>query len=379
MNDAGLSDTHLALRDAARRFAEVEIAPVAAALDEEERYPADLYRQLASLGLFGITVPEALGGTGGDALAYALVMEEMSRGYASVADQVGLVELLGTLLTQHGTAAQQDSYLRPLLRAERRCAYALTEAEAGSDLAGLKTTARRDRDGWVLDGAKLWIHNAPVADFAAVLARTDKTAGHRGMSILLVDLDRPGVTRDRKEHKMGQRASPVGGLRFEGVRVPGDALLGEEGRGFHMMMSVLDKGRIGIAALAVGILAAALEDSIAYAKQRRQFGQPIADFQAVQWMIADMAKDGHAARLMVHHAARTLDSGGRATLEASMAKCFASDAAVARTADAVQIHGGSGYIRGVRVERLFRDAKITQIYEGTNQVQRMIMARTLLA
>lgn len=379
MNDAGLSDTHLALRDAARRFAEVEIAPVAAALDEEERYPADLYRQLASLGLFGITVPEALGGTGGDALAYALVMEEMSRGYASVADQVGLVELLGTLLTQHGTTAQQDSYLRPLLRAERRCAYALTEAEAGSDLAALKTTARRHRDGWVLDGAKLWIHNAPVADFAAVLARTDPTAGHRGMSILLVDLDRPGVTRDRKEHKMGQRASPVGGLRFEDVELPADALLGTEGRGFHMMMSVLDKGRIGIAALAVGILAAALEDSIAYAKQRRQFGQPIADFQAVQWMIADMAKDGHAARLMVHHAARTLDAGGRATLEASMAKCFASDVAVARTADAVQIHGGSGYIRGVRVERLFRDAKITQIYEGTNQVQRMIMARTLLA
>ncbi len=379
MNDAGLSDTHLALRDAARRFAEVEIAPMAAALDEEERYPADLYRQLASLGLFGITVPEALGGTGADALAYALVMEEMSRGYASVADQVGLVELLGTLLTQHGTAAQQDSYLRPLLRAERRCAYALTGAEAGSDLAGLKTTARRNRDGWVLDGAKLWIHNAPVADFAAVLARTDQTAGHRGMSILLVDLDRPGVTRDRKEHKMGQRASPVGGLRFEDVELPADALLGTEGRGFHMMMSVLDKGRIGIAALAVGILAAALEDSIAYAKQRRQFGQPIADFQAVQWMIADMAKDGHAARLMVHHAARTLDSGGRATLEASMAKCFASDVAVARTADAVQIHGGSGYIRGVRVERLFRDAEITQIYEGTNQVQRMIMARMLLA
>jgi alkylation response protein AidB-like acyl-CoA dehydrogenase len=379
MNDAGLSDIHLALRDAARRFAEAKIAPLAATLDEEERYPSDLYRELASLGLFGITVPEALGGAGADTLAYSLVMEEISRGYASVADQVGLVELLGTLLTQHGTPAQQEAYLRPLLRAGRRCAYALTEAEAGSDLAGLKTTARRDGDGWVLDGAKLWIHNAPVADFAAVLARTDPDAGHRGMSILLVDLNSPGVTRDRKEHKMGQRASPVGGLRFEEVRLPADALLGPEGRGFHMMMSVLDKGRIGIAALAVGILAAALEESIAYAKQRRQFGQPIADFQAVQWMIADMAKDAHAARLMVHNAARILDSGGRATLEASMAKCFASDAAVARTADAVQIHGGSGYIRGVRVERLFRDAKITQIYEGTNQVQRMIMARTLLA
>lgn len=379
MTDTGLSDTHRALREAARRFAESRIAPLAATLDEQERYPSELYSELASHGLFGITVPEALGGAGADMLSYALVMEEMSRGYASVADQVGLVELLGTLLTQHGAPAQQEVYLRPLLRAERRCAYALTEAEAGSDLGGLKTTARRDGDGWVLNGAKLWIHNAPVADFAAVLARTDTDAGHRGMSIFLVDLDRPGVTRDRKEHKMGQRASPVGGLRFDDVRLPGDAMLGPEGRGFHMMMSVLDKGRIGIAALAVGILAAALEDSIAYAKQRRQFGQAIADFQAVQWMIADMAKDAHAARLMVHHAARVLDSGGRATLEASMAKCFASDAAVARTADAVQIHGGSGYIRGVRVERLFRDAKITQIYEGTNQVQRMIMARALLA
>ncbi|MCI0755574.1 acyl-CoA dehydrogenase family protein [Roseomonas vastitatis] len=374
-----VTDWHAALRDAARRFAEEEVAPLAADLDEQERYPEELYRRLAEAGLFGVSVPEALGGAGADVLSYALVMEELSRGYASVADQVGLVELLGTLLTQHGTPEQQDRYLRPLLKAERRCAYALTEAEAGSDLAGLRTRAMRTADGWVLDGAKLWIHNAPVADFAAVLARTDPAAGHRGMSILLVDLNSPGVTRDRKEHKMGQRASQVGGLRFDGVTLPAGALLGQEGRGFHMMMSVLDKGRVGIAALAVGILQAALDESIDYAKQRRQFGQPIADFQAVQWMIADMAKDTHAARLMVHHAAQVLDSGGRATLPASMAKCFASDAAVARTADAVQIHGGSGYIRGVRVERLYRDAKITQIYEGTNQIQRMIMARALLA
>jgi len=374
-----LTDWHAALRETARRFADSEIAPLAEALDETERFPAELYGRLAATGLFGIGVPEALGGVGADTLAYALVMEELSRGYASVADQVGLVELLATLLVEHGTPAQQDAYLRPLLRAERRCAYALTEAEAGSDLAGLRSTARRTAEGWVLDGAKLWIHNAPVADFAAVLARTDPASGHRGMSILLVDLDRPGVARDRKERKMGQRASPVGGLRFDGVALPPDALLGEEGRGFHMMMSVLDKGRIGIAALALGILEAALEDSIAYARQRQQFGKPIAEFQAVQWMIADMAKDAHAARLMIHHAARLMDRGRRATLQASMAKCFASDAAVARTADAVQIHGGSGYIRGVRVERLYRDAKITQIYEGTNQIQRMIMARTLLA
>jgi len=375
----GLSETHLALREAARRFAEAEVAPIAAALDEAEEYPAELYRRLAAAGLFGITVPEALGGAGADALAYALVMEELGRGYASVADQVGLVELLGTLLTQHGTPAQQDRYLRPLLRAECRCAYALTEAEAGSDLAGLRSTAGREGDFWVLNGAKLWIHNAPVADFAAVLARTDPAAGHRGMSIFLVDLDAPGVSRGRREHKMGQRASPVGGLTFEDVRLPAAARLGPEGRGFHMMMSVLDKGRVGIAALALGIVEAALEESISYAKQRIQFGKPIADFQAVQWMIADMAKDAHAARLMVREAARLLDAGAPATLAVSMAKCFASDAAVARTADAVQIHGGSGYIRGVRVERLYRDAKITQIYEGTNQVQRMIMARALLA
>jgi alkylation response protein AidB-like acyl-CoA dehydrogenase len=377
--DHGLSDTHLALRDAARRFAEAEVAPIAAALDESEEYPAELYRKLAEAGLFGITVPEALGGAGADALAYALVMEELGRGYASVADQVGLVELLGTLLTEHGTPAQQAQYLRPLLRAELRCAYALTEADAGSDLAGLRSTARREGAGWVLNGAKLWIHNAPVADFAAVLARTDPAAGHRGMSIFLVDLHAPGVTRGRREHKMGQCASPVGGLTFEDVRLAEEARLGPEGRGFHMMMSVLDKGRVGIGALALGILQAGLEESISYAKQRVQFGKPIADFQAVQWMIADMAKDAHAARLMVREAARLMDSGASATLAASMAKCFASDAAVTRTADAVQIHGGSGYIRGVRVERLYRDAKITQIYEGTNQVQRMIMARALLA
>ncbi len=375
----GLSETHRLMREAARRFAETAVAPRAAELDETEAYPADLYAELAAAGLFGVTVPEALGGVGGDALAYALVMEELSRGYASVADQVGLVELLGTLLARHGTPAQQARYLRPLLAAGRRCAYALTEEGAGSDLAGLRSTAVRDGAGWVLNGAKMWIHNAPVADFAAVLARTDPAAGHRGMSVFLVDLDSPGVARGRREHKMGQRASQVGGLTFDAVRLPAEALLGQEGRGFHMMMSVLDKGRIGIAALALGILMAALEDSVAHARQRVQFGKPIADFQAVQWMVADMAKDAQAARLMILDAARLLDGGASATLAASMAKCFASDAAVARTADAVQIHGGSGYIRGVRVERLYRDAKITQIYEGTNQIQRMIMARTLLA
>jgi len=373
-----LSDRHRMIGEAVRKFADERIRPQAQAFDETEAFPAEIYSEMAALGLFGITVPETLGGAGADALAYAVVMEELARGYASVADQCGLVELVGTLLAEHGTAAQHERYLRPLLRAERRCAYALTEPEAGSDLSNLRTTATRAADGWTLTGEKIWIHNAPVCDFVCVLARTDPEAGHRGMSIFLVDRDAAGVEIGRKEHKMGQRASQVGALSFDAVAMPHDAMLGPEGRGFHMMMSVLDKGRVGIAALAVGILQAALEASIEYAQVRRQFGKAIAEFQAVQWMVADMAKDLQAARLLVHAAAAKLAAGERATLEASMAKCFASDAAVAHTANAVQIHGGSGYIRGFEVERLYRDAKITQIYEGTNQIQRMIMARQLL-
>jgi hypothetical protein len=373
-----LAERHLQIRDAVRRFADERIRPVANELDESERFPAELYAEMAGLGFFGIAIPEALGGAGGDALAYSVAMEELARGYASVADQCGLVELVGTLLAAYGTPEQHERYLRPLLKTERRCAYALTEAEAGSDLSNLRSTATRTADGWSLTGSKLWIHNAPVCDFACVLARTDPAAGHRGMSIFLVDRDSPGFEVGRKEHKMGQRASQVGALDFQEVKLTAGALLGPEGRGFHLMMSVLDKGRIGIGALAVGIVQAALEASIDYAKVRRQFDKPIAEFQAVQWMIADMAKDAHAARLMVHAAAVKLDSGERATIEASMAKCFAADAAVAHTANAVQIHGGSGYIRGFEVERLYRDAKITQIYEGTNQIQRMIIARQLL-
>jgi alkylation response protein AidB-like acyl-CoA dehydrogenase len=372
-------DRHRAIAEMVRDFAETEIKPRAADLDESESYPEDLYREMARLGLFGITAPEAAGGLGADVASYAIVMEELARGYASVADQCGLIELVSTLLAEHGTPAQQARYLRPLLRFERRCAYAITEPEAGSDVSGVRTTAVRDGSGWRLTGEKIWIHNAPVADFAVVLARTDPAAGKRGMSIFLVDADAPGFSRGRKEHKMGQRASQVGALAFDGVPLPSEALLGEAGRGFHMMMSVLDKGRVGIAALAVGILQDALDESVAYARTRRQFGQEIASFQAVQWMLADMAKAVHAARLMTRHAAERLDAGHRASAECSMAKLFASDAAVEHTANAVQVHGGIGYIRGTTVERLYRDAKITQIYEGTNQIQRMIIARHLLA
>jgi alkylation response protein AidB-like acyl-CoA dehydrogenase len=259
-----------------------------------------------------------------------------------------------------------------------KVAYCITEPEAGTDVSGIRTTAEKDGNGWRLNGGKIWIHNAPVADYGFVLARTDKEAGNRGMSIFIVDLHAKGVERGPKEHKMGQRASQVGALSFNDVSLGPDALLGDLGRGFHMMMSVLDKGRVGIAALAVGIAQAGLEAAVDYAGTRKQFGKQIAEFQGVQWLLADMAKDIEAARLLVHSAASKIDRGQDATKACSMAKCFAGDIAVARTADAVQVFGGSGYIRGFEVERLYRDAKICQIYEGTNQIQRMIIARELL-
>ncbi|MEM1400137.1 MAG: acyl-CoA dehydrogenase family protein [Pseudomonadota bacterium] len=374
-----LTETHEQVRDMARQFANDVIRPVAEELDRDEKFPRELYEQMGELGLFGICVPEEMGGPGFDTVTYAMVMEELSRGYSSVADQCGLVELISTLLVRHGTEDQRATILPEIVTAKKLVAYCITEAEAGTDVSGIRTEAVRDGDGWVLNGGKLWIHNAPVADYGFVLTRTDKDAGHRGMSIFIVDLNSPGVERGPKEHKMGQRASQVGALHFDTVKLPADALLGQEGRGFHMMMSVLDKGRVGIAALAVGIAQAGLEAAVEYAQERRQFSKPIAEFQGVQWLLADMAKDIEAARLLTHSAASKIDHNADATKACSMAKCFAGDMAVARTADAVQVFGGSGYIRGFEVERLYRDAKITQIYEGTNQIQRMIIARELIA
>lgn len=372
------ADVYAQIGETARRFADARIRPIAQDLDETERFPAELYDEMAGLGLFGITVPDEFGGAGLDALSYAIVMEELSRGYASVADQCGLVELIGTLLSVHGSAGQRAAHLADVLAARRRVAYCITEADAGSDVSGIRTTAVREGAGWRLTGSKIWIHNAPVADIGFVLARTDPSAGHRGMSIFIVDLKAPGVSRGKKEHKMGQRASPVGALHFDGVALAEDALLGPLNRGFHIMMSVLDKGRIGIGALAVGIAQAGLEAALDYAKTRRQFGRAISENQGLQWMLADMQKDITAARSLVQRAAMVMDAGTAATMDCSIAKCFAADCAVQHTANAVQVFGGSGYIRGFEVERLYRDAKITQIYEGTNQIQRGIIARELL-
>lgn len=373
-----LSDEHLQIQDMTRRFSQEVIRPQAEFLDREELFPADIYQQMGELGLFAISIPEAHGGMGMDALSYAVVMEELATGYASVADQCGLVELLSTLLSQYGNETQRKCWMAGLVQANLRGAYCITEAGAGSDVSGIKTTAVRDGNGWRLSGSKLWIHNAPVADVAFVLARTDPEAGHRGMSIFIVDCHLAGVSKGPKEHKMGQRASQVGELHFDDVKLEADALLGQEGRGFYMMMSVLNKGRVGIAALANGIARAGLELAVEQAKLRKQFGQAIAEFQGIQFLLADMDKDISAARMLIYHAAMQIDVGMDATKACSIAKCFASDSAVQHTSNAIQIFGGSGFIKGYEVERLYRDAKITQIYEGTNQIQRMIIARQLL-
>jgi alkylation response protein AidB-like acyl-CoA dehydrogenase len=373
---SSVGDANPPLREMVARFAAERIAPIVADLDATSRFPVDLYREMAGLDLLGVTVPESLGGVGGRALDYLHVMEGLSFGYASVADQCGLVELVSSLLAEHGTDEQRERYLGPLLRAERFCAYALTEPQAGSDLSGVATAASRDGDGWRLDGEKVYIHNAPVADFAVVLARTDPDAGREGMSVLLVDLDTPGVSRTYKEKKMGQRASQVGGLRFESAA---GSLLGEEGAGFRYMTGVLAKGRLGIAGLSLGISRAALTTAIEHAETRVAFGRPIGANQAVAFPLADAFVEYRAGLLLAEDAARLLDAGDpTAATACSMAKLYASEACVRHASTAVQVFGGAGYIEGSTPERLYRDARITMIYEGTSEIQRLIVSRSLL-
>lgn len=371
------SSTEL-LRQTVREFASERIRPVAEELDETERFPLEIYQELGKMGLLGITVPEEDHGAGGSVLDYVNVMEELAWGYASVADQVGVVELVGNLISRFGTQDQKDKYLPGLLSAELQCSYGLTEPSAGSDLGGLKTTARRDGSDFILNGEKIYIHNAPVAHFAMVLARTDITKGKRGMSMFLVDIDTPGIERAYKEHKMGQRASPVGGFVFSDARVPASALLGEEGTGFGNVLHGLEKGRLGIGALANGIVRAALETAVEHAKSRQQFGVAIADFQAIAFMLADMQVDYDAGRLLLERAAVALEQRGHANSECSIAKLFTSESAVRNTSRAVQILGGAGFIRGVEAERLYRDARITTLYEGTSEIQRTVISREIL-
>jgi alkylation response protein AidB-like acyl-CoA dehydrogenase len=374
-----LTEEQKMIQETAHRFAEREVRPVAPQLDQSATFSEEIYAKMAEVGLLGITIPAELGGIGADTMTYALVMEELSWGYASIADQCGLVELDATLLAELGTPGQQERFLFPLLRADKKCAFALTEPNAGSDLASISTRAQKVPEGYALNGRKTFIHNGPICDFALVLARSQEgLPGYQGLGIFIAEADLPGFHRGKKEDKMGQRHSQLSDLIFEDCALSEEALLGSEGEGFKNMMIVLEKGRIGIAALSLGIARAALEESLAYAKTRIQFGKPIAEFQAIQWKLAEMATDVFAARAMIWHAAGLKDQGLPAAMHASMAKLFASQTAVKHTSAAVQIHGGYGYIKDYPVERLYRDSKVTEIYEGTSEVQHIVISRSLL-
>ena len=377
--DFALSPQHLEIRRTVREFAEREIAPVAGELERRGEFPHDIIRRAAELGLLGVPYPEEVGGTGLDTLAYAITIEELARASGSVAIIVSAHTSLGcNPLFMAGTDEQKDRYLRPMASGEVIGAYGLTEADAGSDSRGTRTRAHRDGEGWILNGSKRFITNAGVAGTYIVTAVTDREVGSGRISAFIVPADTPGFSIGRMEEKMGLHASNTGELLFNDCRIPAENLLGEEGEGDKLFLKTLDGGRIGIGAMALGLAQAAYEAASAYAKERRQFDRPIGSFQGVAFMIADMATQIDAARLLVYRAAWLKDAGRPYSTEAAMAKLFASEVSRQVTNDAVQVHGGYGYVAEYNVERYLRDAKLTEIGEGTSQIQRLVIARNLL-
>jgi alkylation response protein AidB-like acyl-CoA dehydrogenase len=377
--DFALSPQHAEIRRTVRDFAEREIIPVADELERRGEFPHEIIRQAAALGLLGVPYPEEVGGTGLDSLAYAITVEELSRASGSVGIIVSAHTSLGcNPLYLAGTDEQKDRYLRPMASGEVIGAYGLTEPGAGSDSRGTRTRAHLDGDEWVLNGTKRFITNAGVAGTYIVTAVTDREAESGKISAFIVPADAPGFSIGRMEEKMGLHASNTGELLFDDCRIPVDNLLGTEGEGDKLFLKTLDGGRIGIGAMALGLAQAAYEAASAYAKERRQFDRPIGSFQGVAFMIADMATQIDAARLMVYRAAWLKDAGKPYSTEAAMAKLFASEVSRQVTNDAVQVHGGYGYVTEYHVERYLRDAKLTEIGEGTSQIQRLVIARNLL-
>ncbi|OLB12275.1 MAG: acyl-CoA dehydrogenase [Candidatus Rokubacteria bacterium 13_1_20CM_2_68_19] len=378
-DDFALTDEQRMIRDLARKVAREKIVRWAAEVDEQERYPTESLEAIKEAGLYGIWVPEEYGGSDMGCLALALVCEEIAWACAATATQYLDQPLGGLPILYFGTAEQKEKYLPRLASGELLAAYSLSEPEAGSDAAGLRTTAVRRGDHYVLNGSKQWCTNGDHAGVLTVFATVDRAKRAKGITAFLIEPDMPGFAVGKKERKMGIRGSPTVALHFTDCRVPVEQRLGEEGEGFTIAMATLDVTRPATGSMAVGIAQAALDAAVGYAKERKQFGQRIGDFQGIQFMLADMAIQVHAARLMVQHAARQVDGGIRGnSYEASMAKCWAGDAAMKVATDAVQVFGGYGYTREFPVERFMRDAKIMQIYEGTNQIQRLIIARELL-
>ena len=377
--DFALSPQHEEIRRTVRDFAERRIVPVAGELERRGEFPMEIIREAASLGLLGVPYPEELGGTGLDSLAYAITVEELSRASGSIGIIVSAHTSLGcNPIYLAGTDAQKEKYLRPMASGQVIGAYGLTEPGAGSDSRGTRTRAHRDGDEWVINGSKRFITNAGVAGTYIVTAVTDREQDSGKISAFIVEAETPGFSIGRMEEKMGLHASNTGELIFDGCRIPAENLLGEEGEGDKLFLKTLDGGRIGIASMALGLAQAAYEASSAYAKERRQFGRPIGEFQGVAFKIADMATTIDAARLMTYRAAWLKDCGKPYTTEAAMAKLYASEVARDVTNDAVQVHGGYGYVTEYKVERYLRDAKLTEIGEGTSEIQRMVIARNLL-
>jgi alkylation response protein AidB-like acyl-CoA dehydrogenase len=377
--DFGLSDEQRLLKQTVREFAESELAPHTREWDEKQEFPREVFTKLGELGLMGVVWPPEYGGAGLSTLDYAVVMEELARVDAGVALSVAAHN---SLCSGHiflaGSEQQKKTFLTPLARGEKVGCWGLTENSAGSDAGGTRTTAVRDGADWVLNGSKTFITNGRLADTAVVMAVTDRSRGKKGISAFVVERGTRGFRSGKKEDKLGVRSSDTSELVFEDCRVPAANLLGEEGHGFLDSLRILDRGRIGIAAFSVGIAQASLEASVRYAKNRRQFGHAIAEFQAVQFKIADMSTHVEAARLLTWRAAHLRDTGREHTVQSSQAKLFASEAAVQAALDAIQIHGGYGYIKEYPVERYLRDAKLGTIGEGTSEVQRLVIARELL-
>lgn len=375
-----LTEEQRIMQNTVREFAQEKIAPVAADLDREHKFPAEIIEQLAELGLMGIVFPEEYGGAGMNYVCYVIAIEEIAKACAATATIVSAHTSLSAAPIYHfGTEEQKKKYLVPLARGEKLGCFAITEANAGSDAAGTRTSAVLEGDTWVINGTKNFTTNGGQADVAVFNAVTDKGMGHRGISMFIVEKGTPGFEVGKWEEKLGIRASSTVELVFEDCRIPRENLLGERGQGFKIAMHTLDGGRIGIAAQAVGVAQSAMDAAVRHAQQRVQFGQVIANFQAIQWMIADMATEIDAARLLTYRAAALKDKGDvRYTKEAAMAKLFASETAMRATIKAIQIHGGYGYTKDYPVERYFRDAKITEIYEGTSEIMRLVIANNIL-
>jgi len=372
-----VTEEQRAIGNLARDIALGEIAPHIAAWDRDHRFPRELYTKLNDAGLMGIVVPESYGGAGADYLSYALAIEELARVDAGTAVTVSVHSMIASAIVRLGDEAQKRDYLPKLASGDSIAGFALTEPGAGSDAAAIVSTARRDGDAYILRGRKQWCTNGSFAGITMGMFRTGGP-GAKGISAFLIDNALPGVVVEKVTEKLGIRTSNTCDVAYDDVRVPAGAMLGAEGTGFSMALSALTAGRIGVAAQAVGILAACLDASVAFAKQREAFGKPIAAFEGISFKIAQMATDLDAARLLVYRAASLLDRGAPFAVEASKAKLFASTAARKHAAEAVQIHGGYGYTTDFPVERYYRDAKITEIYEGTSEIQQMIVARSLL-